>query len=388
MQIKKKSGEFMHIVLHTADLHLGRNRKHEDYLVQQSYMLQGIVRQVATVCKDNPSATIFFCISGDVFDRNQDTRRTEFVLFLTQLIEPIIQLKKAYPNLVVFITDGNHDRQPNVEEPSVLSPLLGLFPEHLYFAVVEPRYVEEHSMLMLPYGGYSGKEMRGLIELHDPRFVMAHECLNRMQTDTGWSPPRDQDHYIEIENVLPDTDVVGVFLGDIHKCQAMDEKKISWYSGTPVTLDHGHHLPKGVLHHHYVKSGGVYTRAGDPKLHAIDDARIKVHHQLGKIFDVEKIPWEKVYQYADGYIDLVVTPEVYAEINNRVEGFFSNKQVTSSFKETTVEVSREEVMLEIVEDNFYKKLIRSWVVDNLDSYPMVLKDEFLHRVEKMFEGRG
>jgi DNA repair exonuclease SbcCD nuclease subunit len=380
----------MLIVLHTADLHLGRNRKHEDYLSQQALMLQGIIRQVACACKDNPSADIFFVISGDVFDRNQDTKRTEFVIFLTHCIEPLIQLKKAYPNLTIFITDGNHDRQPIAEEPSVLSALQGLFTDHLHFAVVKPQYVEKHSMLMLPYGGYSAREMRELIEQYRPHFVMAHECLNRMQTDTGWSPPRDQDHYIEIEDVIPDTnEVAGIFLGDIHRCQSMDKNKVSWYSGSPVTLDHGHHLPKGILHHQFKKTGDLYTRVDDPQLKSLDDPRIKVHHQLGKVFDVEKIPWEQLYQYADSYIDIVVTPEVYAEINKKMEGFFDNKQVSSSFKESApVQVETKEEEENLIEDNYYRTLIRSWVADNLDSFSVSLKDEFLHRTEKMFEGRG
>lgn len=375
----------MLIVLHTADLHLGRNRKYHDYLAQQSFMLEGILSQVVSVCKAHPNASVYLCVSGDIFDRNQSTTRSEFVLFLLSFIEPLRRLKKAHSNLDVFLIDGNHDRTPNPDEPSVFSPVEKLFAKDFQMAVLSPRFSEDHSMLMIPYQGFTASEMRTQIRDSGARHVMAHECLNRMQTDTGWSPPRNQDKYIEIEDVLPDTEVLGVYLGDIHRCQAMDKKKVCWYSGSPVTLDFGHRLPKGVLHH-YFEDG---RRVKDPELVAIDDPRIRVHQQLGKIERIEDIPWGTCYQYLDRYLHMVITPEVKAEISRKIDGFFQSKHVSYD----SVDISTEEQVEQEVSESeevkeHYEGLVKRWVEDKLDDYPVDLRDEFLQRACKHFEERG
>jgi len=377
------------IGLHSADWHLGKNRKYDDYLIQQAFMIQGVIEQVKQTCKNNPNADVCLWLAGDVFDRNQDTRRAEFVLFLTDFIKPIIELKRVFSNLTIFIIDGNHDRQPSVTEPSVLSPLVSLLSDYIRFAVVEPKFDPEHDMLMLPYGGYSAKDLRSLIERYNPQFVMAHECLSRMVTDTGWSPPRDQDHYIEINEVLPDTRVAGVFLGDIHKCQAMDDRNICWYSGSPTTLDHGHKLPKGVLHHYYERKNGVYTQAKLPELKSLDDNRIKIHQQLGLIAQEEQIPWSKCYSFNDSYLDLIVTPETYSIISKKIPGFFSNKQVSWSFKrEEEIEVATSSLQETDITQHYYSKAIKEWTSVNLNHFNSSMQDEFVTRVEKLFAARG
>jgi DNA repair exonuclease SbcCD nuclease subunit len=384
------------LCLHVADLHVGKNRKFEDYLEQQGYMLSGIVGQLRDTAKANPDADVYLCVAGDVFDRNQDTRMSEFCLFLTEFIKPLIEIKCQFDNVSVFIIDGNHDRQPSNEQPSVLSPVAPLFSDYFHFAVVEPRFIAEHSMLLIPYGGYSSIELRSLIQKYNPYFVMGHECLNRMTTDTGWSVenkksefPRDQDHYIEINEVLPDTNVVGIFLGDIHKCQALDEKQICWYSGSPVTLDHGHRLPKGVLHHFYERTADGIQRIKLPELKPLEDPRIKIHKQLGLIDKVEKIPWDKCLQFKDAYIDMVVTPEVQAEIDTKIPGFFHSKQITYSHKETPVEIETSSLEVEEkVTGNYYKIAIREWFDLNKNDLPVTLKTEAINRLDKLFEGRG
>jgi len=377
------------IGLHTADWHLGKNRKYDDHLVQQGFMLEGIISQLGKVCKDNADTQICFWLAGDIFDRNQDTRRAEFVLFLTDFIQPLLKLKRVYKNLIVYMIDGNHDRQPSTTEPSVLSPLVGLLSDYIKFAVVEPKLDEELNTLMLPYGGYSAKDMRSLIDKYNPQFVMAHECLSRMQTDTGWSPPRDQDHYIEINNVLPESSVVGMFLGDIHRCQAMDDKQICWYSGSPVTLDHGHKPPKGILHHYYQKVGSVYQQVKLPELMPLDDIRIRGHQQLGVLSDIDLIPWGSCYNYNDSYIDLIVTPDVYSEINKKIVGFFSSKQVSWSFvREEKPDIETSSLVEAEITQIYYSKAIKEWTSLNLPNFSDSLQDEFVERAEKLFEVRG
>jgi DNA repair exonuclease SbcCD nuclease subunit len=354
-------------------------------------MLEGILKQVEDACDKHPTADIHLYVAGDVFDRNQDTTRSEYILFLIHFLHPLRLLKEVHPLLEVFIIDGNHDRTPSPNEPSVLKPIKELFDDVFHIAVIEPMYVEAFSTLMIPYRGFTSAEMRTLMEEAGAQHVMAHECLSRMQTDTGWSPPRNQDRYIEIEDVMSDV-VRGIYLGDIHKCQVMDKRGVSWYSGSPVTLDYGHRLPKGILHHRFEMKGGMWERVGDPALMPIDDPRIKVHHQLGKITRVEDIPWEKCKKYEECYLDMVVTPEVFDEMKRRVEGIFESKQVSYSSAEVAVaqqQVEEEKLSEdESVQVSFhYDNLLQSWVEDNLTDYPKPLKEDFLGRVEKDFAQR-
>jgi len=378
------------IVVHTADLHLGKNRKFDDYLEQQSYMLTAMVDQVAGVLKDNPSSEVFFVVAGDIFDRNQDTRRVEFVLFLTHFVAPVQKLLDAYPQLTVFMIDGNHDRQPDPVQPSVLSPLLGLLDPRIRLSVVKPTFYEDKSFLAVPYGGYSAKELTALFKQYKPTFVAAHECLSRMQTDTGWSPPRDQDHYIEINDVMSEASFVqGVFLGDIHRCQYLDDNELVWYSGTPITLDHGHRPPKGLLHHPYEKKNGIWSKIKEhTQLKPLSDPRLKTHVKVGQVTKTEDIPWDTIKREGV-YVDLVLSPEVHRAIIEEVPDFFSKPEVSWSFeRKITAEITEESSFHEEkLDDKYYSKAIQEWAELNLTHLSEVLKDEFTRRAETLFVGR-
>lgn len=379
------------IVIHTADLHLGKNRAFPDYLEQQGFMLEGIVKQVRDTCENNPKSKVMLAVSGDVFDRNQDTKRTEFVLFLVSFVSPILDLLNRYQNLRVYLIDGNHDRQPDVTEPSVLSPLAGLFGDRIRIAVSTPQFFEDSRVLLVPYQGFTSKEFRVLCDQFKPSFVLGHECLARMQTDTGWSPPRDQDHYIEIDDILPShPEIAGVFLGDIHRSQSLDVQKLCWYSGSPVTLDHGHKLPKGVLYHYYDYKDGGWKKHDKTDLVAIDDDRIRSHYQLGKVLTEESIPWERVYQHLTCYLSLVVTPEIYAVINEKVPGFFANQQVTFEFdRKMDKKITEDSAILQEkdISLSYYQGAIQEWSEINLVDYSADLKLAFVQRAVKNFEGR-
>jgi DNA repair exonuclease SbcCD nuclease subunit len=298
-------------VLHTADWHLGRNRKFDDYLQQQQYMMEGILDQLEKALLDlQPNEKVWFILAGDVFDRNEDTLLNEFSLFIRIFFTKLLQLKNAYGEHFDFdIIDGNHDRKPKTDEPSILSCLTSISEN---VQVVNEKYFPDRRVLLLPFRNLSEQQIREALEKYPAQFVVAHECLARMRTDTGWSPPRDQDHYVDINNVM-NPNVVGVFMGDIHKCQALDEQRRCWYSGSPITLDHGHRLPKGVLHHFYrLSTDGNWEIDKEPELMAIDDPRIRTHYQLGVLSDPNDLPRKFFDLHGEGraYLQMAITPEV------------------------------------------------------------------------------
>lgn len=384
--------------LHVADIHIGKNRKYLDYLEQQGWMLDAILKQVEEACDDPAIDLVHFVVAGDLFEKNEDTRRSEFVLFLTRVYQPLCRLHRKYTKLHTFFIDGNHDRQPFVKEPSVLSPLFGMVPKNWHMALVEPKYVEEHSFLLLPFKEYSTADFSAFIRKYTPTFIAAHECLARMKTDVGFSPPRDQDKYAEVNDFLPESKVVSMFLGDIHRCQAMDDDGVSWYAGSPVTLDFGHRLPKGVLHHTFVKGTAGWQRDGAPKLHTLEDGRIRCHRSLGKILDTDDIPWDLVTNHKAHYLSLIVSPDVFKEISDKEPLFFSSPHVDFEFdkriqntktagESAVSSLESDEDLTTDLSDDYYELAISEWMEINLTSFDASLKEDFLKRVFTNFVGK-
>lgn len=382
------------IILHTADLHVGKNRKYEDYLEQQRYMLEGILALTRETLRDNPKSEVWLVIAGDVFDRNEDTKKDELVLFMTALFFPLLRLKDEQgERFSYFMIDGNHDRQPHLEQPSVLSPLQELTPT---LAVKEPIFVEDKRVLLVPFFGGSDKEFKALIQsCPQAEFIVAHECLARMVTDTGWTPPRDQDHYLEINNVIT-PNIAGIFLGDIHKCQSLDERQVSWYSGSPVTLDHGHKLPKGVLKHYYgLSSDGHWVQDRLPELVPLSDSRIKQHIQLGRLLDPNSLPLSTIADnFKKNYMQMTLSPEVCQLLEEKLPNILMDPLVSWEHDrgETTGTVTLDntetaEPDVDMMVD-YYRPLIEQWVRENGETLTEDEKEESLDILMEDFRGRN
>ena len=259
-------------VVHTADIHLGKNRRYPDYLEQQRFMLEAILAVVDRLRQE--PGLVWLVVAGDLFERNEDTNREEVALFMTSLLIPAFERARQDPDFFCFVIDGNHDRQPG-EPPSVMSPFDGLSNQSVVLRSKLPLHLPEHRLLLVPFDHYREVDLRRLIAQHPSQFVVFHECLARMQTDTGYSPPRDQDDYIEVENLIEDQ-IAGMFVGDIHRCQPLDRRRACWYSGSPITHDFGHRLPKGVLVHRFaLDSADRWVRDGEPELVDLPDDRIR-----------------------------------------------------------------------------------------------------------------
>ena len=371
-------------VAHTADLHIGKNRKNTDHLQQQGLMLDALLHKVvmlASGCSEGDS--FWFVIAGDIFDRGEDTTREELYLFLDFLFASSSALTEvaATAKIVVKIdiVDGNHDRMPDASCPSVLFPLRNFAPQNVTIASVDPLYIADRGLLLLPFGSYTEADFLRLIHQYKPKFVVGHECLSRITTDTGFTP-RDQDKYIEIENVRG---VQAIFMGDIHACQKLSEA--CWYSGSPTTLDHGHKLPKGILYHKFDESG----RVGEPVLLPLTESKLKTHLQVGTIDVVSEAVVTELKQHENRYIQITVTPETYAEIDKQVPGFFQSSNVSWEFKQEAV------VAADVPEDvpdadlkNYYRPLINQWVAESLIHLTEDEKQECLSRLYEVFDKRG
>ena len=383
------------IVIHTADWHLGKNRKYTDYLDQQRLMLEAIVKIVREILEQNPGCDIWFLMCGDIFDRNEHTDRHEFVLPIMTILYPLQDLERQYENFSWYWIDGNHDRQPHdPTDPnamvSVLSPLIPMIGDHL--VVQHPRWIEDKSLLLVPFGQWTVDQILEMLQKWPSEFLVMHECCAGITTDVGWKPPRDQDRYIDVGELLEGSPgLKAVFLGDIHRCQSLDSKGISWYSGSPITLDHGHKMPKGLLIHHFVDDNG-WRRQGSPELRSILNyvPGLKFHSQLGILDQPDKIPFDVLSKHSGQYLQFTVTSEVYALIHRQIPDLFESPQVSFDHVvdadeklSSSVDTPSEESTL-----SYYESLIHQWILENGQELTKKEREIVLARIVKDFESRN
>ena len=384
------------VVIHTADWHLGKNRKYVDYLDQQRLMLEAIFKIVLEVVQNHADSEIWFLMCGDIFDRNEDTEREEFILPIVTILYPLLELKKNHTNFNFYFIDGNHDRQPyDPTDPnamaSVASPLVRMAEGHV--AVHSPKWIEDKSLLLIPFGQYSVDQIIELTKKYPSEFIAMHECCAGITTDVGWKPPRDQDRYIDMGELLDGaSDVKGIFLGDIHRSQSLDSKGISWYSGSPITLDHGHKMPKGVLIHHFVDEGKGWVRQGSPELMSILKYApgLKYHTQVGVIDNPDNIPLEALSKYQSQYLQFTVSAEAYALVSRQIPGLFESPNVAWDH---TIDIGEKQVAktTHTGEESllsYYTPLINQWILENGKELTKSERDEALCRIISDFESRN
>lgn len=386
------------IVLHTADWHLGKNRKYSDYLEQQRFMLSAILTLTTKTIQENPNADVWLIMAGDIFDRNEDTDREEFILPIISIIYPLIELKNKYDNFNFYMTDGNHDRQPyDPTDPhamvSVASPLLKMIDGHL--AVDAPKWIEKDKLLLVPFRQYSVEGLLDLLAKYPAQFLVMHECCAGITTDIGWKPPRDQDHYIDAGALIAGApNLVAVFLGDIHRAQKLDKEGVCWYSGSPITLDHGHKMPKGILEHRFESSddGASWKRSGEPTLRSLItiEPNLKHHIQLGVLDDPDAVPFDFIMKHQQQYLQLTISAEVYAVISRQISNFFEMPNIAWEYKneevaalKVTTAKSEDQTYLE-----YYQPLIEQWVLENGKELTQKEKDLCISRLLKDFEARA
>jgi len=382
------------IVIHTADWHLGKNRKYADYLEQQRLMLNAIRSVVCEFVAENKAAEIWLVMAGDIFDRNEDTDREEFILPIISILYPLLELKRAHANFDFYFIDGNHDRQPyDPTDPhslaSVASPLFKMAEEH--FAILKPRWIEDKSLLLVPFGQYRVEQIIDLLKTYPAQFLVMHECCAGITTDVGWKPPRDQDHYIDAGALLKAVpSLVAVFLGDIHRSQSLDPKGVCWYSGSPITLDHGHKMPKGVLIHRFKCEEDGWQRESPPELLSLLEYNhdLKYHVQLGVLDKPNDIPFDALSKYQTQYLQFTVSAEVYALIARRLPQIFEAPTVSWEYKNEDVVAIKSDVTDEQSQIDYYRPLIEQWIKENGKELTKKEREDTTERILHDFENRA
>lgn len=97
-------------ILHTADLHLGQNI-YQCYSREEEH--QHFFYQLESWCKEHrPDALL---LSGDIFDIQQPNANTRRLFN-----EQFVKLHKAYPEMAIVVTAGNHDSASRIHADSAV----------------------------------------------------------------------------------------------------------------------------------------------------------------------------------------------------------------------------------------------------------------------------
>lgn len=142
------------LILHTADLHLGKTIHERDLLEDQAFALDAIVEAAA---KRRPAALL---VAGDIYDRSIPTPEAIrlFDSFLNRVVE-------ASPGIAIVVVPGNHDSAARLSFGASLLKRANVHFRTVAEDCIEPIVVERDGERMaiwaLPFlgpGAFSGAE--------------------------------------------------------------------------------------------------------------------------------------------------------------------------------------------------------------------------------------
>lgn len=243
----------MTVVLHCADLHLGKGRKLPGYLERSDQMLSEIFR-IAAAHSDG-----LVVIAGDVYDR-LDLLPQEKDL----MVEHLCRADRA--GITTVIIGGNHDMIEEDDQYTHLRTLRLIADErrlrrtHVIETNPTSFVLEQFDLTVICVPSYyrKTKEVNKIVRaqlewakktLKPTRHTIAvvHETIlgsrndqgKRMGVDFG-----DPQHCVELDHAIP---VSAWFLGDIHSSQQIRGCPNAWYSGAPMQHVFGEDDARGVL---------------------------------------------------------------------------------------------------------------------------------------------
>ena len=233
-------------ILHTSDLHLGKNLSEESLLEDQKYILNEII----DIVKKNNVSVIM--IPGDIYDKSIPSNEASMLFdnFLTKL---------SKMNITVLIISGNHDSN---ERLSFGSKIFNEFHIHVvtsYDGKIDKINIDDVDFYLLPFlKPFHLKHLMDTKEyetIHNSNDMMKW-ILNRENIDktkknillshqfvmwNGITPEQCDSESISLNNVgtldaidvnlLNDFDYVA--LGHIHRPQKIKRETVR-YSGTPL----------------------------------------------------------------------------------------------------------------------------------------------------------
>ena len=233
-------------ILHTSDLHLGKNLSEESFYDDQKYILDEITN------KDKKKEINVVMIPGDIYDKSIPNIEASIMFdkFLTDL---------SKMNVIVLITSGNHDSN---ERLSFGSKIFNEFNIHIvtsYEGQIEKISINDVNFYLLPFLKpfhlkhlINEKEYEKINNSNDMmKWILNREKIDKSKKNIllahqfvmwdGKLPEQCDSESISINNVgtldaidvnlLDDFDYVA--LGHIHKPQKIKRDTVR-YSGTPL----------------------------------------------------------------------------------------------------------------------------------------------------------
>ena len=233
-------------ILHTSDLHLGKNLLEESFYDDQKYILDEIIN----IVKEKDINVIM--ISGDIYDKSIPSSEASrlFDVFLTKL---------SKLNVKVLIVSGNHDSN---ERLSFGSKIFNEFNIHIvttYNGEIEKVYIDDVVFYMVPFLKpfhlkhlMSDSEYEKINNSNDMmKWILSNEEIDKSKKNilllhqfvmwNGLLPEQCDSESIIINNIgtldaidvnlLDDFDYVA--LGHIHRPQKIKRDTVR-YSGTPL----------------------------------------------------------------------------------------------------------------------------------------------------------
>ncbi len=233
-------------ILHTSDLHLGKNLSEESFYEDQKYILEEIIQ----IVKDKEVKVIM--ISGDIYDKSIPSSEATMLFdnFLTKL---------SKLNVEILIISGNHDSS---ERLSFGSKIFDSFNIHIvtkYDNRISKVSVDNVDFYMLPF--LKPFHLKNLIDEKDynninnsndmMKWILANEQIDKSKINillahqfvmwNGELPEQCDSESISLNNVgtldAIDVNLLDSFdyvaLGHIHRPQKIKKDNIR-YSGTPL----------------------------------------------------------------------------------------------------------------------------------------------------------
>lgn len=233
-------------VLHTSDLHLGKNLSEESFYEDQKYILDEIVNIV------NENNIKVVLIPGDIYDKSIPS--SEATLLFDKFLTDLSKL-----NVKVLLTSGNHDSNERLSYGSKIFDEFNIHIVTSYDGNINKLSIDDVDFYMLPFlkpihikNLMSEKEYEKINNSNDMmKWILARETLDKTRKNillahqfvmwNGKTPEQCDSESISLNNIgTLDAIDVNLFesfdyvaLGHIHRPQKIKSDTIR-YSGTPL----------------------------------------------------------------------------------------------------------------------------------------------------------
>lgn len=233
-------------VLHTSDLHLGKNLSEESFYEDQKYILDEIVNIV------NENNIKVVLIPGDIYDKSIPS--SEATLLFDKFLTDLSKL-----NVKVLLTSGNHDSNERLSYGSKIFDEFNIHIVTSYDGNINKLSIDDVDFYMLPFlkpihikNLMSEKEYEKINNSNDMmKWILARETLDKTKKNillahqfvmwNGKTPEQCDSESISLNNIgTLDAIDVNLFesfdyvaLGHIHRPQKIKSDTIR-YSGTPL----------------------------------------------------------------------------------------------------------------------------------------------------------